>query len=361
MMFRRAAKLLFGIIVLYSIYSVPLAEAALIGTKEEISIGRSVAQELEKKYGLVEDQALQDRVARIGASIAAVADRKDLPYSFRVLNAKEVNALAIPGGFIYIFKGLVDYMPSDDELAGVISHEIGHIVKRHSVKQMEKSLAVSLLFGAVFGDRGVLLQNLAYNAIMAGYSRSDEREADQLGFYQSLRAGYNPYSMLLTLKKLDDLDQKGSYGIFSSHPEPEARANLVREYIRKANVRPQVTVTGTKAEIADGDWKLPAFTVKDDTYKPEYRAYFAAGALHRLSRLADFQPDRLIVFEEEGKATLYYDDIKIMTLHQADAAAAGMSLADLAEQYIRKIREWSEAKRDKSNAAPGQATAAQAD
>ena len=347
-MIRRVTGLFFGLLIILNIYGIHTTEAAIISTKEEISIGKSVAKELEKQYGLVDDQAMQDRVARIGASLAAVSDRRELTYSFKVLNSKDVNALALPGGFIYVFKGLIDYMPSDEELAGVLSHEVGHVVKRHTVRQMEKSLLTQVLFGAIFGARGALLQDLAYGAIMAGYSRSDEREADQVGFYQAVKAGYNPYSMLMTLQKLDDLDNKGGYGIFATHPEPEARVDLVKGYIEGAGVRPGVSKNGTSAEVNEGAWKLPAYTIAAEGYKPLYRAYFAAGALYQISRQPEFHSDHFIVLSDEGKATIYYDDTKVTVLTQQDAAAAGISLAELTDQYIFKMRDWAAAKLQKT-------------
>lgn len=339
-MIGRIAGILFCFTILLHMYGIPQTEAALISTREEISIGKGVAQDLEKKYGLVDDQELQERVNRIGQSLVAVSDRRDLTYSFKVLNTKDVNALAVPGGFIYVFKGLVDYMPSDEELAGVLSHEVGHIVKRHTVRQIEKSMATQLAFAILFGNRGALLQNLTYNAIMAGYSRGDERDADQLGFNQLLKAGYNPYSMIMTLQKLDDLPQKGSYGIFSSHPEPESRVERVKGYLASTGIRPTVVSDGKTAQVTDGSWQLPAFTMNSEGYKPLYRAYFTAGALYQAARQPDFTNDRFIVLSDEGKATIYYDNIKVAVLTQEQAAADNLSLAELSDRYILKLREW---------------------
>ena len=107
----------------------PSAEAALISKSQEISMGKDVAAQLEAKYGVVQDEDLQARVNTIGQRLVAVSGRQDLEYSFKVLNSDEVNAMAVPGGFIYVFKGLLDFMPSDDELAGVLGHVVGHIVK----------------------------------------------------------------------------------------------------------------------------------------------------------------------------------------------------------------------------------------
>ena len=137
LLLRRITGFLFVFLLAINVLGMPTASAGLISTKEEISIGRDVGKQLEEKYGLVDDPELQARVTRIGMSMVAVSDRRDMPYSFKVLNSKEINAMAAPGGFIYIFKGLIDLMPSDDDLAGVIGHDIGHVVKKHSVRQME--------------------------------------------------------------------------------------------------------------------------------------------------------------------------------------------------------------------------------
>ena len=108
-------------------------------------MGQQVARQLENQYGLVQDDEIQDRVDRIGKKLLQHGTRPDLAYSFKVLNTPDVNALACPGGFIYVYKGLLDYMTSDDELAAVLGHEIGHIEKRHTVHQMEQQMALSLL------------------------------------------------------------------------------------------------------------------------------------------------------------------------------------------------------------------------
>lgn len=319
------------------------AEAAsLISKDQEISIGRDVAKQLEKEYGLVNDPALQERVNRIGQSLVAVSDRRDLTYSFKVLNSKDVNALAAPGGYIYVFKGLVDLMPSDDELAGVIGHEVGHVVKRHTVHQIEKSLGMSILFGFIFGDRGAFLQNLALNAIMAGHSRDDEREADKLGFLHSYKAGYNPYSMTMGLQKLSELDQKYHYDLFSDHPEGRARIALVQTYLNEAQIKPQAVVAedGKSAQLIDGEWKTPPIYAVYEGYKPLNRAYFAAGTLYRLSQLTDYSADKFITVSDGTNCAIYYDDKKVITLTPEDAEASGTSTMDLAGAYIEKIKEW---------------------
>lgn len=321
----------------------PSAEAFLIGTQQEIDIGKGVARDLEKKYGLVNDPDMQARVARIGASIVAVCDRKDLPYTFKVLNSKEVNALAVPGGFVYVFKGLVDYMPSDNELAGIIGHEVGHIVKKHTVVQIERSLAVSVIFAILFGNSNIaILGDLVSNALMAGYSREAEREADNLGVVHTMRAGYNPYSMLIGMEKLEAMSGKSDFGLFSSHPDTVNRVKAIRSQVNdEYKVRPMVLEAEKYAQVTDGTWNLPAFYSKYAGYSPRMRAYLTAGKIYRLTTLPDYSSDRLYVNDLENAAGIYYNDDKepLAVITSQDAAANSLGVNDMAQQIIFRIRE----------------------
>lgn len=319
------------------------AEAGIISKKQEIEMGYETAMALEAQYGVVQDYELNERVNRIGQSLVAVCDRQDLEYSFKILNSGEVNALACPGGFVYVFKGLLDYMPSDTELAGVLGHEVSHIVKKHTVHQIEKQLLTTLLLAvATKGDMG--LTGLASQALAAGYSRTDERGADKEGFNLCVAAGYNPYSMVLTINKLDDLaKEKGNpgYGLFSSHPEPEERLKRVMKQIKKLDPHPDITVNedGTAA-VHEDDWMFNITqTIGND--KPEYRAYMLAGSLYVARQRGPVDPYRFIVYDNGGDATLYYEDIQLLTLYNQDAYAAGFgSAGSYANACSQLLREW---------------------
>ncbi len=331
---------LLGLLLFFCLWLVPPpAEAGFISTKQEISMGKDVAQQLEKKYGLVEDEALQARVNAIGQRLVGVSERKDISYSFKVLNTKDVNALAVPGGYIYLFKGLVDLMPTDDELAGVIGHEVGHVVRRHSVKQVEKSLGTTLLFAVVFGDKAVMLQQLGMQALMAGYSRGDEREADALGFKYSYAAGFNPYSSLITMHKINDLEKKGSYGIFSSHPEPEARIARLDAYLKEKKVTPVVAANEQGATVTEGGWSY-AIRRSGGGNKPLYRGYLLAGALFRIGQQPNLSPDGFIVIEEGENAVVYYGDWRVRVIYPSDAEGTGLSVLELATQEADAFRDW---------------------
>ena len=332
-----------SLLLFFCLGFVPLsAEASLISTKQEISMGKDVAQQLEKKYGLVNDDALQARVNAIGQRLVAVSDRKDITYSFKVLNTDEINAVAVPGGFVYLYKGLVDMMPTDDELAGVMAHEVSHVVRRHSVKQMEKSMGTSLVMAILFGSKGVVLQQVAMEALMAGYSRDDEREADQFGFQYSYAAGFNPYNLLITMNKLNDLDQskKASYGIFSSHPEPEARVARQQTYLQEKKVTPLVAGRADgSATVSEGGWSY-VISRSAGGNKPVYRGYMLAGALFRVGQQANLSPDRFIVLEEGDNAVVYYGDWRVFVFYPSDTEGTELSVMELATQETGAFRAW---------------------
>ena len=318
------------------------AEASLISKNQEISMGKDVAAQLEAKYGVVQDDDLQARVDNIGQRLVAVCDRQDLTYSFKVLNSDEVNAMAVPGGFIYVFKGLLDYMPSDDELAGVLGHEVGHIVKRHSVKQVEKQMALTLLTIILTKGQGFILADATMQALMAGYSRSDEREADEQGFNLTNKAGFNPYSMLITVSKLQDLaDAKGNpgFGLFSTHPEPEVRIERVNKALAKMNITPTVALAedGT-ATVKDGNWQF----VVSQTYnsdKPAYRAKLMAGALYLAKKRGPVDETRFLTVDDSDFSDIYYDDIHVLRVYEQDAAGYD-SISSYAGAVAARLQNW---------------------
>ena len=326
--------------LLFAGFFLPAAEAGIISTKQEISIGESAARQVEKQYKLVEDPVLQARVQRIGEKIAAVSSRPNLPYTFKVLDDEDVNAFALPGGFIYLFKGLTDYMVTDDELAGIISHEVTHAARRHSMAQLEKTLGMAVLMGAAFGGDGISLQMAALSAITAGYSREDERMADRLGFEQSLQAGYNPYGMLVGLLKLERREPGRESDLFSDHPENRERIRLIREQLAKQDVRPAAREQDGQGLVFDGNWSLPPVLVEEKQLTPLERAYFIAGNLYPLTKLTAYSPDHYILDTDVNSIIVYYEDHFIVSLSPADAAAAGVSLQTLAAQYVAALQKW---------------------
>lgn len=318
------------------------AEAGMISLEDEIKMGRETAQSLEAKYGLSQDYYLNERVDRIGQRLAAVCGRNEITYSFKVLNSNEVNALACPGGFIYVFKGLMDYMPSDTELAGVLGHEVGHVAKKHTVHSIEKQLWTSLILLAATRGQGLGLVQAAQQALFAGYSRTDERGADKEGVNNTIKAGFNPYAMLITVQKLDDLSKQGGgakYGLFSSHPEPEERVKRVMKQLKAYDIHPDVTVADDNhAAVTEGNWRFDINQSIGNT-KAKYRAYMLAGGLWNVRQRGKVNPNYFVVYDNGSYAHIYYDDIQVLTLYTQDAGAWG-SAGAYASACVDMLRDW---------------------
>ncbi|MFH1413732.1 MAG: Maf and M48 domain-containing protein [Candidatus Omnitrophota bacterium] len=205
-------------------------------TEKEVQLGKAIVKQVEKEYELVDDPLIQKRIEDIGKNIASVCDRQDIDYYFKVLDDEEVNAVSLPGGFVYINKGLVEKIDNDDELAGVIAHEVAHIVARHSIKKLQALQGYSLLMllGAATPDSGKVLAaaDAAFTQLLLGYSREDELLADKLGVRYSKLAGYNPEGMVNFLKKLHEINRRkpaSPHSYFRTHPYVSDRVRVTKQ------------------------------------------------------------------------------------------------------------------------------------
>ncbi|MFC1804388.1 Maf family nucleotide pyrophosphatase [Candidatus Omnitrophota bacterium] len=207
-------------------------------TDREVQIGRSIAKQIQedKETEPAEDPLIQERVEDIGKRIATVCDRKDIDYHFMVLEEDEVNAFALPGGFVYIYRGLIDKIENDDQLACVIAHEIGHIVARHSIKKLQAITGYSILrILTVAAPQGAQVGNaadLAFASIITGYAREDELLADRLGTRYAKMAGYDPRAMIDFLEKLQEINRRKPLrpkSYFKTHPYVPDRIRVVKQ------------------------------------------------------------------------------------------------------------------------------------
>lgn len=210
-------------------------EPVNMSTEQEVAIGDSVSKQIEKAYKLVDDKHMQERVELIGNRLAKVCDRKDLIYHFKVLDINDINAVSLPGGWVYIFKGLVEKSKNDDELAGVIAHEIGHIAARHAVKQQQAGSIMNIaMIAAALAGGGNASQatNLALTSLMAAYSREDEFEADRRAVIYTKKAGYDPDALITFMQTMHEVGKNKirPYTYFRSHPyEGERVGNINRQ------------------------------------------------------------------------------------------------------------------------------------
>jgi predicted Zn-dependent protease len=207
-----------------------------LSTRDEVRIGRQASEEIDKEYRVETDTKDAARVRRIGERLLPHAEqRRDVPYTFKVIDAPVVNAVSLPGGPVYVYRGLLDLAGSDDDaVACVIAHEIGHINARHAAKMISQQLAANI--GIAILVRGRDLQNLAGLAsdlINLSYSRDDEYEADRRGLSYAHKAGYDPRGMIRFFKLLQTMEKKGGGGpeFLRTHPLTKARIDRAERII----------------------------------------------------------------------------------------------------------------------------------
>nr|VFJ89771.1 MAG: Putative Zn-dependent protease [Candidatus Kentron sp. H]VFJ91320.1 MAG: Putative Zn-dependent protease [Candidatus Kentron sp. H]VFJ97841.1 MAG: Putative Zn-dependent protease [Candidatus Kentron sp. H] len=229
------------------------SEFVLMSESDEIRLGRTNHTKIIEEYGQYDNPRLQAYVRKIGKRVTSRSHRPGLVYHFAVLDSPDVNAFALPGGYIYITRGLLAYLNSEAELAAVLGHEAGHVTARHSVRQytMQQTASMGFTLGSLFvpelRTRGVSdLFNLLGGVLLRGYGREHELEADRLGAEYLARNGYSPQAMIDVIRVLknhelfekqraeaEGRESSVYHGLFSTHPDNDTR---LKEVIGHANV-----------------------------------------------------------------------------------------------------------------------------
>jgi predicted Zn-dependent protease len=221
-----------------------------VSESEEIEQGRSYHSSILAQYGVYDDSELQAYVNRIGQQLASNSHRSHLKFTFTVLDSPDINAFALPGGYIYITRGIMAYLGSEAELAGVLGHEIGHVTARHSVRQQSSQFAsglFSVLIAATTGSQNLANASQQLGAgLVRGYGRDHELEADRLGAEYLHGNQYDPESMLevigvlkdqevyeKALAKKEKREAKIYHGVFSTHPRNDDRLKTVVRAAKK--------------------------------------------------------------------------------------------------------------------------------
>jgi predicted Zn-dependent protease len=209
-----------------------------IGEKQEIEIGRDVAARLLGAAPLLDNPGLQRYVNHVGRWLASQTERPELPWRFGVLDAPQVNAFAVPGGTIFVTRGLVERMKSEAELAGVLAHEIGHVLRKHHLKAIQKGAQASLAADAISvlnksSNPEVRDKLVAFGTEMysRGLDKADELEADRVGVVLAARGGYDPYGLPAVLQTLQAMSAQDSALalMFKTHPAPGERLDALSE------------------------------------------------------------------------------------------------------------------------------------
>ncbi len=221
-------------------------ELSLVSESQEISMGQEGAKEVAASIGVVEDQALQSYVSSLGMTIARNSERPQLPWSYTVIEDPVVNAFALPGGPVFVTRGILAHMNSEAELMSVLGHETGHITAKHSVSQISKSqlaqigLVATVLVKPELAKLGDLA-SAGLGLMFLKFSRDDETQADELGFKYMVKAGYDPREMAKMFQTLERMSS-GAEGRVpewqSTHPDPGNRVAKTNQRIAAAGSVP---------------------------------------------------------------------------------------------------------------------------
>jgi beta-barrel assembly-enhancing protease len=217
-----------------------------VSTQQEVEMGQQYAIQINQQLPIVNDPEANRYINLLGDSIARLTSRTDIPdWKFYIVDSKEVNAFAVPGGFIYVNRGLIERTQRMDQLAGVLGHEIGHVVQRHSIKQMQQqqgaNMGVTLacvLTRICDNQAGQAAIQVGGTALFAKFSRSDEIEADEEGIRNVVRAGISPNGipeMFQILLNERSTNPSAVEGWFSTHPMEEDRIANTRALIAQIN------------------------------------------------------------------------------------------------------------------------------
>ncbi len=235
---------------------------SLISKDQELAIGAQANKEILKQSKRLNNPRLQAYVNRIGQLLASKSHRNNIPYHFTILEDPSVNAFALPGGYIFITTGLMAYLNSEGELAGVLGHEIGHVTARHGVQQQSAGIASAILLELLKKKTGAStaksLSQLS-TALIRGYGREHELQADKLGAEYLARAGYSPQNMLDVIGVLKAQEEFSKYqarregrqppsyhGVFSTHPSNDQRLQAV------VNAARNIRTAGTRSPNHNG-------------------------------------------------------------------------------------------------------------
>jgi predicted Zn-dependent protease len=213
-------------------------EVVLMSEAQEIEMGKAADPEVIQQFGLYEDSSLQNYINSMGQRMAAISHRPKLEYHFRVINSDVVNAFAVPGGYVYFTRGIMAYLNSEAQFAGVLGHEIGHITARHSVKQQRNQIlaSVGLIAGMIISPELARFGEAASQGLgllLLKYGRDAERQSDELGVDYSAKIGYDPQYMADFFQTLErQTAQTGNEELppfLSTHPSPEERYSTVKK------------------------------------------------------------------------------------------------------------------------------------
>ncbi|MDI6771978.1 MAG: M48 family metalloprotease [bacterium] len=345
-------RLTSGILAVLLLAAAAPSALAAPAEDQEIRIGRQAATQIEARFKVVKDAEVTARVNHIGAAVSVVSDRPRLPYSFKVVEFDQVNAVALPGGFIYLTTGLLKFVRSDHELAAVIAHEVAHAARAHGMEMMRRAnqAAFVTLLVAIFARDANLAQGaqIFSTGLLAGYARDLERDADLASITYLSKTAYSPVAVLTVLERLvraEQLSPRPDPGAFAEHPRTAERAQYVEAELRARRIPLVRRVTAnylalTVRELVEGDVALIELLINN---RPIVRLPDAARireAADLLDRLfdADLEPFEVSAAEYPGGWGVFARGWAVFRFTPRDVPPEGGSVRDLAVTIAFRLR-----------------------
>jgi Zn-dependent protease with chaperone function len=301
---------------------------------KEQKLGKKISQDIEEKYELVEDLHQNRLIDEIGQKLAKYSELEDLKFYFKILKKEGPNAFSIPGGYVYITFDLLDYIQSDDELAGILAHEIAHIIHNHALKQTRDNTKFTLLtiLGVLLtGEPDVaVLGKLTTITFLNQYSRKYEEEADLSAVELMLKAGYNPVGFLTYMERLygrEMFKPSIDLGIYQTHPDTINRVNYIKEKLSEKGIeinrRSTTDYLKVNSKYIFKDSLYTGIILIDDIPVLNLTFLEREEIIHKIIETGknldrflsiDLGPYEINVFVEGNNATLFIRNNKIITL-----------------------------------------------
>ncbi len=244
---RRVLEAFLGLLLGAVVWTLPVGADQWPPTSDEAQLGAKIAKEIEAHYRLVTQPGQVDRIARVGSAVARVVERQDLTYHFKIVDIPGVNALAIPGGWVYVTEGMMKFVRSDDELAAVLAHELTHINHRHYYIQQQRAQGMTpgLILAAALSvlahsPAPLMGEQLATRGAMSDYQRDLEKDADLTGITYLTQTSYSSVAMLTLMEHLSNAERFSGLptdlGIYQDHPSAAERVGYIRADLTRRNI-----------------------------------------------------------------------------------------------------------------------------
>ena len=314
-------------------------EISLMSEEQEISVGREMDAQIRQEMGLYEDEELQHYVRELGMGLARRSQRPNLPWSFAIVDSPAVNAFALPGGFIYITRGILPYLDNEAQLVGVLGHEIGHVTARHSAAQYTRGMGASLgvLAASIFVPAVRPFSDLAQGGIgvlFLKFGRDDEIQADALGAEYAAGGGWDPNEVpafLTTLARISETsDRNGVPNWMATHPQPENRAVKVGDVVKKVLAATDQNLTVDRDPYLS---RIDGVVFGDN---PEDGIVRGNQFLHPPLRFAIEFPDGWEITNSDEQVVAQEPGNKVFMVLRTIEPRPGRSLDQIAQQHMRE-------------------------